>query len=234
MDSMECFKTDHAARDAAQDRRHCRRRAGGGTSSGRIAGRVPSLCTAGEARRPPIPWQRRERRWAPRRWKPSSSADNLTMLSGPGGNVVVLNGPGRQSRGGFIRADRVDQAQAVARRHGQRPNPLLIDTHWHFDHTDNNWQFPRRRRADPGARKHQEAPLGSARPAGHAFCALAGQRPADADLHQPRTACRSTAKILLLGYIPPAHTDTDIYIQYPRANVHSPGRYLLQRHVSVH
>src|SRR5258707_2080044 len=65
-------------------------------------------------------------------------ADNVTMLSGPGGSVVVLNGPD----GKFV----VDTFVAPAWRKlkealdglGNAPLKCVIDTHWHFDHTDNN------------------------------------------------------------------------------------------------
>src|SRR5271156_5482591 len=65
-------------------------------------------------------------------------ADNLTMLSGPGGNVVVLNGPD----GKFIVDTFVSPAWPRLKQTldglGNAPLKLVIDTHWHFDHTDNN------------------------------------------------------------------------------------------------
>src|ERR1700683_3063120 len=65
-------------------------------------------------------------------------ADNVTMFSGPGGSVVVLNGPD----GKFV----VDTFVAPAWPRLKRalaglvnaPVKCVIDTHWHCDTTDNN------------------------------------------------------------------------------------------------
>src|ERR1700722_9196810 len=65
-------------------------------------------------------------------------AGNVTMFDGPGGAVTVLNGPD----GKFI----VDTFVAPAWRRlkealdglGNAPVKYVINTHWHFDHTDNN------------------------------------------------------------------------------------------------
>src|SRR5467141_108949 len=63
--------------------------------------------------------------------------ENLTLLAGPGGNVVVLHG----SDGAVV----VDTFVAPAWPKLQEslkglgaPVKFVINTHWHFDHTDNN------------------------------------------------------------------------------------------------
>src|SRR6266571_4260359 len=63
--------------------------------------------------------------------------ENLTLLAGPGGNVVVLHG----SDGMVV----VDTFVAPAWPKFQEslkgfavPVKFVINTHWHFDHTDNN------------------------------------------------------------------------------------------------
>src|ERR1700726_2636943 len=65
-------------------------------------------------------------------------ADNVTMLSGPGGSVVVLNGPD----GKFVVDTFVSPAWPKLKETldglGNAPVKYVIDTHWHFDHTDNN------------------------------------------------------------------------------------------------
>ncbi len=67
--------------------------------------------------------------------------DRLLLLSGPGGNVVVLHGPqGKVVVDGFVQPawprlkETLDGIDAT-------PIKSLIDTHWHFDHTDNNANF---------------------------------------------------------------------------------------------
>src|SRR5882724_10455899 len=65
-------------------------------------------------------------------------ADNVTMFDGPGGAVVVLNGPdGKFVVDTFVAPawPRLKQALDAL---GDAPVKYVIDTHWHFDHTDNN------------------------------------------------------------------------------------------------
>ena len=63
------------------------------------------------------------------------------MLSGPGGNVVVLHG----SDGKLIVDSFLQPAwpQLKSTLDGLAGGPVktLIDTHWHFDHVDNNSHF---------------------------------------------------------------------------------------------
>src|ERR1700722_3779776 len=65
-------------------------------------------------------------------------AGNVTMFSGPGGSVVVLNG----AEGKFVVDTFVAPAwprlKAALDGLGNAPVRYAIDTHWHFDHTDNN------------------------------------------------------------------------------------------------
>src|SRR5262245_1963053 len=79
-------------------------------------------------------------------------ADGLVMLSGPGGNVVVLFG-----REGKVVVDSFVQPawpRLKSTLDGLDGSPLktLIDTHWHFDHADNNANF---RSAGAGILAHE-------------------------------------------------------------------------------
>src|SRR4029077_18239980 len=65
-------------------------------------------------------------------------AENLTLLSATGGNVVVLNGPD-----GKIVVDTFlllawPKLKENLDGLGNAPLKTVIDTHWHVDHTDNN------------------------------------------------------------------------------------------------
>src|SRR6202050_65473 len=65
-------------------------------------------------------------------------ADNVTMLSGPGGSVVVLDGPdGKVVVDTFV-APAWPRLKKALDSLGNAPVKCVIDTHWHFDHTDNN------------------------------------------------------------------------------------------------
>src|ERR1700728_1523472 len=65
-------------------------------------------------------------------------AEDVTMFSGPGGSVVVLNGPdGKFVVDSFV-APAWPRLKKALDGLGNVPVKCLIDTHWHFDHTDNN------------------------------------------------------------------------------------------------
>src|SRR6266436_8654466 len=65
--------------------------------------------------------------------------DNLTLLSGPGGNVVVLRGSdGLVVVDTFVAPAWPKLQESLANLGGSAPVKFEINTHWHFDHTDNN------------------------------------------------------------------------------------------------
>jgi len=145
-------------------------------------------------------------------------ADNLTMLSGPGGNVVVLTGPdGKVVVDSFVQTAWTRLKQSLDGM-GNAPIRLLIDTHWHFDHTDNNGNF---RAAGAQILAHENTRKRLAEP--HDMLGM--HFPASPASALPTQTFAATQRMqvngenLALAYIPPAHTDTDISIQYPRGNV---------------
>ena len=184
---------------------------------GLLLGRVPAYAQqGGAAPADPLAATRAQMGAAP--IETVKLADNLTMLSGPGGNVVVLNGPdGKVVVDSFVQPAWAKLKQSLDGM-GSGPIKLLIDTHWHFDHTDNNANF-RAAGAQILAHENTKKRLSEAHD-------LLGMHfppsPANALPTQTFTATQrmqTNGENLLLAYIPPAHTDTDIYIQYPRANV---------------
>jgi glyoxylase-like metal-dependent hydrolase (beta-lactamase superfamily II) len=63
---------------------------------------------------------------------------NISVLMGSGGNIVVLTGPdGKLLVDAGIAVSR-DKIQAALDRLSQSPLKYLINTHWHWDHTDGN------------------------------------------------------------------------------------------------
>ncbi|MBI4264236.1 MAG: MBL fold metallo-hydrolase [Acidobacteria bacterium] len=145
-------------------------------------------------------------------------ADNLTMLSGPGGNVVVLNGAdGKIVVDGFVQPAWASLKQALDAMGPQRIT-TLINTHWHFDHSDNNANF---REAGAAVLAHENT-----RRRLSETHELLGMRfpPAPANALPTQTfadsrTLQANGDTIELGYIPPSHTDTDISIRYTRANV---------------
>src|SRR5215467_7319062 len=63
---------------------------------------------------------------------------NLSVLFGSGGNIVVLNGP----EGKLLVDDGIavskDKIQAALDKISAQPIKYVINTHWHWDHTDGN------------------------------------------------------------------------------------------------
>ncbi len=144
--------------------------------------------------------------------------DTLTMLSGPGGNVVVLNGPE-----GKIVVDTFIQGAFPALKQrldalGSAAIKLAVDTHWHFDHSDNNESF---RKAGAGVLAHQNTTKRLSEThqlLGMTFKPVpAGALPTQT-FAQTQTL-KANGEQVDLGYIPPAHTDTDIYVHFMRGNV---------------
>jgi cyclase len=147
-------------------------------------------------------------------------SENLTLLSGPGGNIVVLNGPD----GKFVVDTFVSPAWPKLKEAldglGNAPLKFVIDTHWHFDHTDNNAPLHAAGAtilAHENTKKRmsttQEVPiLGLHFP----------PSPADALPQQTFASSyklKANGEALALQYFSPAHTDSDIYVHFEKANV---------------
>src|SRR5260370_39107695 len=65
-------------------------------------------------------------------------SESKTLLSGQGENVVVLNGgDGKQLGDTFVMPAWPHHKEALDTI-GKAPVKTAIDTHWHFDHSDNN------------------------------------------------------------------------------------------------
>ena len=64
--------------------------------------------------------------------------DQVYVITGSGGNVAVLDGPDGKVMvdSGFGTSEK--QFRAALAEIGSEPLKLLINTHWHFDHTDGN------------------------------------------------------------------------------------------------
>src|SRR5580704_10269152 len=65
-------------------------------------------------------------------------ADNITVFDGPGGAVTVLNGPDGKFVVDTFVAPAWPRLKEALDDLGSAPVKCVINTHWHFDHTDNN------------------------------------------------------------------------------------------------
>jgi cyclase len=147
-------------------------------------------------------------------------AENLTMLSGPGGNVVVLNGPDGKIVVDTFLLPAWPKLKETLDGMSSAPLKTVIDTHWHFDHTDNNANL---HAAGATVLAHENTKTRMAEPHDSALLGLHfPASPADALPQQTfRTSqkLQANGEIVMLQYFQPAHTDTDIYIHFQKANV---------------
>jgi cyclase len=146
--------------------------------------------------------------------------DNMYMLYGPGGNVIVLDGPdGKLVVDTFVSTGWTKLKQTLDGLSATPPK-VVIDTHWHLDHADNNGPLH-----DAGATvlAHENTRKRLASP--QDVTALGMHFPASPANALPQLVFKDTFQLFVnneevaLGYIPPAHTDTDIYIHFQNANV---------------
>jgi glyoxylase-like metal-dependent hydrolase (beta-lactamase superfamily II) len=147
-------------------------------------------------------------------------AENLTLLSGPGGNVVVLNGPDGKIVVDTFLLPAWPKLKETLDALGNAPVKTVIDTHWHFDHTDNNANL---HAAGATVLAHENTRMRMAEPHDSALLGLhIPASPADALPQQTFSTSQklqANGEILMLQYFQPAHTDTDIYIHFQKANV---------------
>ena len=147
-------------------------------------------------------------------------ADNLTLLSGPGGNVVVLNGPDGKFVVDTFLAPAWPKLKESLSSLGDAPLKLVIDTHWHFDHTDNNAPL---HAAGATILAHENTKKRMSET--HDLPVLGLHLPASPADALPQQTFSSNHKLqgngetVLLQHFAPAHTDTDIYVRFEKANV---------------
>jgi len=150
--------------------------------------------------------------------KTTPLGERLLMLSGPGGNVIVLHGPdGKHVVDSFVQPawgplktnlDGLDSG----------PVKMLIDTHWHFDHADNNANF---RSAGATVLAHVNTKKRLSEP--HDLLGMHFEPVPTAALptetFNDKHTLQANGEQITLSYVPPAHTDTDIYVYFAQANV---------------
>jgi len=160
-------------------------------------------------------------------------ADNVTMFDGPGGAVTVLNGPDGKFVVDTFVAPAWPRLKEALDGLGSAPVKYVIDTHWHFDHTDNNAHL---HATGATVLAHENTTKRMSEP--HDLPVLyRGADGALASLHfdpSPAEALpqqtfatsyqlRANGETLALQHVAPAHTDSDIYVHFQEANVISMG-----------
>lgn len=145
---------------------------------------------------------------------------NVSVLEGSGGNISVLTGPdGKVLVDAGITATRKGISEALA---SISPEPVkhLINSHWHFDHTDGNeWLHSEGAEitAHENTRKHLSV---DTRVEGWKFTfpvSLAGALPTREFNGECKLYLNGTN--IALKYYQPAHTDSDISIEFGDADI---------------
>jgi glyoxylase-like metal-dependent hydrolase (beta-lactamase superfamily II) len=144
--------------------------------------------------------------------------DRLAMLSGAGGNVIVFHGPdGKIVVDGFVKPAWPKLKAALDAIDGS-PIKSMIDTHWHFDHADNNGNF---RLAGAGVIAHENTKTRLSQPHDlfgmHFDPVRSGELPTQT--FSAGLTLNYNGEQVRLTHVAPAHTDTDIFVFFPKANV---------------
>ena len=144
--------------------------------------------------------------------------DAVTLLSGPGGNVIVLHGAeGKLVVDGFVQPAWPNLKKALDGL-GSAPVRTLVDTHWHFDHADNNANFRAAGAAVLSSENTRKRLTES-----HELLGMRFEAVPPAGL--PTETFKGPHKLSLNGEsitldpIAPAHTDTDAFVHLTKANV---------------
>jgi cyclase len=149
-------------------------------------------------------------------------ADNVVQITGAGGNVVALTGSdGVLLVDSGLEERSRDLVGAVSRLPGGQHVHTLINTHWHWDHTGGNERLGKDK-AKIIAHENTRLWLGA-----DFYCDWQNNRH-----YTPRpqaawptetfyTSGKLTAdgEEVVYGYLPRAHTDGDVYVFFPKANV---------------
>ena len=146
--------------------------------------------------------------------------DNIHLLFGPGGNMVMLDGPD-----GKILVDSsfgrvAPKIKQMLDGFSSVPLKMLIDTHWHFDHTDGNAAMHHMGAmilAHENTRKRLSTP--------QVIEFLKMHFPPSPPEALPQQTFTDSFEIFFnkeeirLAHFAPAHTDTDISIHFTNSNV---------------
>ena len=145
--------------------------------------------------------------------------ENLTMLSGPGGNVLALHGAD-----GLVVVDNFvstvwTKLEEQLKSFGA-PVKYVINTHWHLDHTDNNAPL---HAAGATIIAHENTRKRMSKP--HHLLVLELDMPASPANALPQRVFKNEYRLeangerVELSHVSPAHTDTDVILHFDRANL---------------
>jgi glyoxylase-like metal-dependent hydrolase (beta-lactamase superfamily II) len=146
--------------------------------------------------------------------------DNIYMLFGPGGNMIALTGPDGKVLVDSSFVPVVPKIRETLDGFGGPPLKVLINTHWHFDHTDGNAGLHEAGAlivAHENTRKRLSTPQDIKLFGLHFDPAPAAALPQQTFAQDLKLYFNNEE--LSLSHFSPAHTDTDISVRYEKGNV---------------
>jgi glyoxylase-like metal-dependent hydrolase (beta-lactamase superfamily II) len=147
-------------------------------------------------------------------------SDNLTLLQGPGGNVVVLNGKDGKLLVDTFTQGAWDRFKQTLDGIGKAPVKMAINSHWHWDHTDNNINVH-----GTGATLLAHENTLKRLSETHDLDVIGLHfDPSPAEGLPGKTFKEAyqmdfSGEHVALGHFAPAHTDSDIFIHFQKSNV---------------
>jgi glyoxylase-like metal-dependent hydrolase (beta-lactamase superfamily II) len=145
---------------------------------------------------------------------------NVSVLEGSGGNIAVLTGADGKV---FIDAGiAVSRPRILEAANGLSRDPIshLINTHWHFDHTDGNQWLNAEGAAITAHENTHKHLLAAQRVDDWDFDFPSSPLPAaPAETFSSEKVLKLNGSTLLLKYYGPAHTDSDLSVTIPEAEV---------------
>ena len=145
---------------------------------------------------------------------------NVNILEGSGGNIAVLTGQdGKVFIDAGITASRPRVLEAVNSL-GNDPIRHLINTHWHFDHTDGNQWLTSEGAAIVAHENTQKHLLTAQRVEDWDFNFPASPLPAiPSEVFSSEKVLKLNGTTLALKHYEPAHTDSDISVTFAEADI---------------
>jgi glyoxylase-like metal-dependent hydrolase (beta-lactamase superfamily II) len=145
---------------------------------------------------------------------------NISVLEGSGGTVAVVTGPdGKVLIDAGIGVSRPQMTRALANL-GSEPIPHLINTHWHFDHADGNiWLNAAGAKiiAQENTRKYLSQ-VQRVEDWDYNFLTLPAAG-IPTDVFAEERSLKLNGLTIALKHYGPAHTDSDISVNFAKANV---------------
>lgn len=151
---------------------------------------------------------------------------NVSVLLGSGGNIAVLPGgaQGGKSDGKLVvdSGYSTSRPQLLAALNALRLDPigLLINTHWHPDHTDGNgWMHEAGATIFAHEKTRQRISTPQTMEAFHMTVPPSPAAALPTELFENTRTLHGNGSTLVLTHFDPAHTDTDISIRFVEADI---------------